>query len=90
MSIELAPYNIMVNSISPGAVDTTTIRSDMERQLMNRGISFEEVKRELMIQGAIKRSLDPNNVAPIILFLCSERATYITGVDFLVDGGWIS
>ncbi|MGQ9513653.1 MAG: SDR family NAD(P)-dependent oxidoreductase [Thermoproteota archaeon] len=86
MSIELAPYNIMVNSVSPGTVEIPTARLDMERQLKIRGISFEEVKRELMERGAIKRFSDPYDIAPMILFLCSEKAANITGADFLVDG----
>lgn len=90
MSVELAPYNIRVNSISPGAVDTPMLRSDMEKQSKIRRIQLEEVKKEFASESVMKRISTPEEIASVILFLCSERSSYITGADVLVDGGWVA
>jgi NAD(P)-dependent dehydrogenase (short-subunit alcohol dehydrogenase family) len=90
MAIELAPYNIRVNSISPGAVEVPTLRSDMERLLETRGVSIEEIKKGLTNNGTMKNGSGPYDIAPLVLFLCSDRASFITGVDLLVDGGWVT
>ncbi|MBO3802895.1 MAG: glucose 1-dehydrogenase [Candidatus Brockarchaeota archaeon] len=86
MAMELAPYNIRVNSVSPGAVEAPMLRSCMEMQFEARGISIEEVRKELAREGMIEKS--PDGMAPIVLFLCSDKASSITGVAFLVDAGW--
>jgi len=90
MAVELAPYNIRVNSVSPGAVDTPMLRSDMNKQSNARGVSVDEVRREFASESAVRRISSPEEIAPVIAFLCSDQSSYMTGADVLVDGGWIA
>ncbi len=88
LGVELALFNIRVNSISPGAVDTPMLRGDVKTEATRRGISEEEVKREFEEQGVLKRWATPEEIAKGILYLASDDSTYITGGDILIDGGW--
>ncbi len=78
LSKELAPYNIRVNSISPGFIDT-----DMTNEL------DPEVYQSKVNAIAMKRSGSPEEVANAALFLASDLSAYITGEDIGVDGGMV-
>ncbi len=87
---ELAPYNIRVNSISPGSVDTPMLRGDITLESNRTGIPFDEVKKEREAEQALKRWADPKEIAEPIYFLASEGASFVTGADWLVDCGWVA
>jgi NAD(P)-dependent dehydrogenase (short-subunit alcohol dehydrogenase family) len=87
---ELAPYNIRVNSISPGSVDTPMLRSDIDMESRRTGIPFDQVKKEREAEQALKRWADPTEIAEPIYFLASEGASFVTGTDWLVDCGWVA
>jgi NAD(P)-dependent dehydrogenase (short-subunit alcohol dehydrogenase family) len=87
---ELAPYNIRVNSISPGSVDTPMLRGDIELESKRTGVPFEQVKQEREAEQALKRWADPKEIAEPIYFLASEGASFVTGSDWLVDCGWVA
>jgi NAD(P)-dependent dehydrogenase (short-subunit alcohol dehydrogenase family) len=87
---ELAPYNIRVNSISPGSVDTLMLRGDIELESRRTGKPFEVVKQEREAEQAFKRWADPAEIAKPIYFLASEAASFVTGADWLVDCGWVA
>jgi NAD(P)-dependent dehydrogenase (short-subunit alcohol dehydrogenase family) len=87
---ELAPYNIRVNSISPGSVDTPMLRSDIDLESRRTNIPFEMVKNEREAEQAFKRWADPSEIAEPIYFLASEGASFVTGSDWLVDCGWVA
>ena len=87
---ELAPYNIRVNSISPGSVDTPMLRGDIDLESKRTGIPFEDVKKEREAEQAFKRWADPMEIAEPIYFLASEGASFVTGADWLVDCGWVA
>jgi len=87
---ELAPYNIRVNSISPGSVDTPMLRGDIDLESKRTGISFRVVKKEREAEQAFKRWADPMEIAEPIYFLASEGASFVTGSDWLVDCGWVA
>jgi NAD(P)-dependent dehydrogenase (short-subunit alcohol dehydrogenase family) len=87
---EVAKHNIRVNSISPGSVDTPMLRSDIELESRRTGIPFETVKKEREAEQAFNRWADPKEIAEAIYFLASERASFITGTDLLVDCGWVA
>ena len=78
-AIELGRYNIKVNAISPGFVDTNLTRKNND----SNKIKFLE---EGIPLGNMAKQTDIANVA---YFLCSEKNTYITGQDITVDGGFI-
>lgn len=88
LALDLAPYNVRVNSISPGATDTPMLRSDVTKQAQDRGVSFEIIKKEFEEEGVLGRWANPEEVAEGIIFLASDAASYITGSDLRIDGGW--
>lgn len=76
LAIELAPRNILVNSVAPGFITT-----DMTKQIGEKYI--EEIKNKILL----KRMGTPEEIASVISFLCSKEASYITGQTIIVDGG---
>ncbi|MFX1450365.1 MAG: SDR family NAD(P)-dependent oxidoreductase [Promethearchaeota archaeon] len=90
LALDLAPFNVRVNSVSPGATDTPMLRSDVAKNARERGVDFEVVKKEFEEEGVMGRWADPMEVAKVILFLTSDDSSYMTGADILVDGGWVA
>lgn len=78
-SIELGQYNIKVNAISPGFVDTSLTRKNNDDEKIK--IMQENIP--------LNRLANPIDIANAAYFLCSEKNTYITGQDITVDGGFI-
>ena len=85
---EVAPYNIRVNTISPGSVDTPMLRGDVAVESKRRGVDSEVVVRERSEHEAFKRWASPAEIATVIAFLASDEASFINGADILADGGW--
>jgi len=88
MAVEFAPYNIRVNSISPGSVDTPMLRGDLRIEAERTKKNFEELRKEREREGVLRRWATPEEIASCILFLASDDSSYITGADLRVDGGW--
>lgn len=80
VALDLAPYNILVNAVSPGFVDTELTR----RILGDEGIE------ELVEKIPQQRLANSEEIAKIVLFIASEHNTYITGQNIIVDGGFTS
>ncbi len=78
LAVELSPWNIRVNTISPGLIDTPATRP-----LLDVG-GTEPFTRSLLI----RRPGQSEDIARAAVFLCSDEADYITGVNLPVDGGW--
>ena len=87
MTIELAPYNIRVNSICPGSIDTEM--HDAANQLIaeKRDISFDEMCELELKLIPMTRFGKPDEVAASVAFIASDEAQYITGQALSVDGG---
>lgn len=88
LALDLAPYNVRVNSVSPGATDTPMLQSDVAKQAKDRGVSYEEVKKEFEKEGVMGRWATPEEIAYGILYLASDESSYMTGADLRLDGGW--
>ena len=71
---EVAPYNIRVNSISPGSVDTPMLRSDISLESNRTGLPFEQVKKMREGEQAFNRWADPEEIANPIYFLANDEA----------------
>jgi meso-butanediol dehydrogenase / (S,S)-butanediol dehydrogenase / diacetyl reductase len=80
LALELAPYRIRVNSVSPGFVDTP---------LTEQGLQNESFQAAIRRNTALQRVGRPDEIANIITFLASHEASYMTGSDVLADGGWL-
>jgi NAD(P)-dependent dehydrogenase (short-subunit alcohol dehydrogenase family) len=87
---EVAGDNIRVNSISPGSVDTPMLRGDITLESQRTGMPYEAVKRLREGEQAFKRWADPREIAEAVFFLASNAASFITGIDLLVDCGWVA
>lgn len=76
LSLECARYNVNVNGVSPGLVDTALVKTIPE-----------EVKNKLIDMRPLKRMGTPTEIANAVIFLASDEAAYITGQILNVDGG---
>lgn len=88
MAVELAPYNIRVNSVSPGSVDTPMLRGDIRQEAIRHKEDPEKLIAQRTKEGIVGRWATPEEIAPIILYLASDDASFMTGADILIDGGW--
>ncbi|MGH7054028.1 MAG: SDR family NAD(P)-dependent oxidoreductase [Stellaceae bacterium] len=80
MAIDHAGENVRVNTLSPGAVETA-------RTLRRYG-SFEEARAAIGPKHLLQRLGRPQELAPAAVFLASDQASFVTGSDLLVDGGY--
>ena len=81
LALELAPYNIRVNAISPGMIETPMIdpiKSD------------PKVMAATLAQVPMHRVGKPEEVSNLVLFLASDESSYVTGSTVVIDGGWLA
>lgn len=78
-AVELGPSNINVNAVAPGYIRTTQLTEKVPAEILDRA-------REKSVLGRLG---DPQDVAGVVLFLCSEAARHITGAVIPVDGGYL-
>lgn len=86
---ELAPLNIRVNNVLPGRIATERLLYLDQVNAERAGVSVEEIRQRTMAQIPMGRYGDPEEFANAVVFLASERASYITGASLQVDGGYI-
>ena len=79
-------YGIRCNSISPGRVHTPFVDSYLEKFYPN---NKEEMFEKLSKTQPLGRMAKPSEVASLVLYLCSDEASFITGSDFQIDGGFV-
>lgn len=78
---DLAPYNVRVNSICPGFVDTP---------MTEEALGDEDFREHVLGNTPLARVAEPEEIADVAVFLVSDQASYVTGVNMPVDGGWTS
>lgn len=86
---ELAPYNILVNTVSPGRIATDRVAHLDQANAERLGVSKEQVKENAQNNIPLKRYGTPEEFANVVVFLVSDASTYVTGSSILVDGGMI-
>lgn len=89
LSNELAPYNILVNSVCPGWTQTERVQYLMEDRAHRQGISREQATVAITNEIPLRRMAQPEEFAAPVVFLASARASYITGIALQIDGGQI-
>jgi NAD(P)-dependent dehydrogenase (short-subunit alcohol dehydrogenase family) len=78
LAVEVAPYNILVNAVAPGYVNTElTQQNNTEQDLQN-------IRKTIPMQ----RLAEPKEIARLVTFLCSEENSYLTGQCLVIDGGY--
>ena len=80
LALELAPYGIRANSVSPGFIETP---------LTKWSLTNERFLKSIERNTALKRVGTSEEISNVIAFLASQEASYMTGSDVLVDGGWM-
>jgi len=83
LAIELGPFNVNVNTVAPGFVETRMTRATAERM----GVDFEAFKTGAASQIPLRRVGQPEDIASVIAFLCSEESSFISGQTIYVRGG---
>src|SRR5438132_12263013 len=83
----VASSNVTINFMLPGAFDTDRLRSNIEMNAKQRGVSFELAREQRIASVPARRLGDPNEFGAACAFLCSAQAGYITGQNLLIDGG---
>lgn len=87
LSKDLAPHNITVNNISPGAFKTDRAIQLMLARAKSSGESLEQIEADAVKTLPTRRYQTPDECAAAVAFLASEAASGITGIDLRVDGG---
>jgi NAD(P)-dependent dehydrogenase (short-subunit alcohol dehydrogenase family) len=81
LAVELAPFNIRVNAISPGAIDTPMVEAAK---------SDPKLLEQTLAGVPMKRMGKSEEVSNLVLFLASDDSSYITGDTIIIDGGWMA
>ena len=87
LSNELAPFNITVNNLISGPVETNFLTSSIESESHESGKSFDDLMRDTITSIPIGRLGRPEEVGDLVAFLASERASFMTGSSVILDGG---
>jgi 3-oxoacyl-[acyl-carrier protein] reductase len=83
LAIELGPFNINVNTVAPGFVETRMTRATAERM----GMDYETFKLGAASQISLRRVGQPEDIASVIAFLCSDESSFVSGQNIYVRGG---
>ncbi|MEW9668085.1 3-oxoacyl-ACP reductase FabG [Ammoniphilus sp. 3BR4] len=83
LAIEFGGFNINVNAVAPGFIDTDMTRKTAERQ----GLNFDEIVKGASQKIPMKRVGQPEDVANVVAFLVSDEASYVAGEIIAVGGG---
>jgi 3-hydroxybutyrate dehydrogenase len=89
VALEGGPRGVTSNCVDPAYVKTPLVEKQIADQARIHGISDDEVIEKIMLtEPAIKRLIEPEEVAELALFLCSKEASFINGASIVMDGGW--
>ncbi|MBE0619946.1 MAG: SDR family oxidoreductase [Burkholderiales bacterium] len=80
-------HNVTINNLLPGSFDTDRIRTTLAAQAKARGVDVELIRKERQAQCPAGRFGDPAEFGDACAYLCSAQAGYVTGQNFLIDGG---
>jgi NAD(P)-dependent dehydrogenase (short-subunit alcohol dehydrogenase family) len=85
-AIELGPYDIRVNAICPGSVEGARMARVIKAEAATRGVSQEAVRQGYVRTTSMRSFVRPDDIAAMVLFLCSDRGAGVSGQAIAVDG----
>ncbi|XTZ17978.1 3-hydroxybutyrate dehydrogenase [Micromonospora echinospora] len=89
VALEGAAHGVTANCVNPAYVRTPLVENQIAEQAAQHGIGEDEVIDKIMLaRAAIKRLIEPEEVAELVAYLCSPPAAFITGSSIALDGGW--
>jgi 3-hydroxybutyrate dehydrogenase len=89
IALEGAPHGVTSNCVNPAYVRTPLVEGQIADQAKAHGLSEDDVVAQVMLApAAIKRLLEPEEVAEAVAYLCSPAAASVTGSNLVLDGGW--
>jgi len=86
---EYGPYNVLVNNVCPGFTATARLNELAGNLASKGGVSPADIEKRWASQAPLGRIGQPEELANLVVFLASERASYITGESIAVDGGLV-
>ena len=88
-ALEGGEFGITVNALCPGYVRTPLVENQIADQAKSYGINEDEVVEKIMLKAsAIKKMIEPSEIAELVSFLCTDNAKSTTGASWTNDGGW--
>jgi 3-hydroxybutyrate dehydrogenase len=89
IALEGAPHGVTSNCVNPAYVRTPLVEGQIADQARAHGLSEDQVVEQVMLApAAVKRLIEPAEVAEAVAYLCSPAAASITGSSLVMDGGW--
>jgi 3-hydroxybutyrate dehydrogenase len=88
-ALEGAPHGVTSNCVNPAYVRTPLVERQLADQARSHGISEERVLSDVLLRdSAVKRLIEPEEVAEAVAYLCGPQASFVTGTSLVLDGGW--
>ncbi len=88
-ALEGGPHGVTSNCVNPGYVRTPLVEKQVADQARAHGIPEDEVVEKVMLtESAVKRLVEADDVADLVVWLCGASAAMVTGASYTMDGGW--